>query len=112
MIGQGGGGWRRRYRIVVHGEGIHIPQEEHEHLAGFYATRFIRATSPQQASALAIGLVRNEWFNSPYSTVDRSGGPTITVKEVELIRNPFRRSGKNRGYDFYVESDLPGDPNT
>jgi hypothetical protein len=113
MIGQEGGGWfRRRYRIVLHGEGIYIPQEEHGHLAGFYATRFIRAASPQQAAALAIGLLRNEWFNSPYSTVDRSGGPTITVKEVEMIRNPFRRSGRNRGYDFYLKPDLIGDPTT
>jgi hypothetical protein len=101
---------RRRYRVVLHGADVCIPlEDETRPIIGFYATRFVRATTPEQASAAAITILRNAWFNSPYSTVDRSGGPAITVKEVELIRNPFRRSRPNRGYQFYQSEESPDD---
>ncbi len=97
--------------MVLHGADILVPLENQTSpIVGFYATRFVRATSPEQASAAAITILRSSWFSSPYSTVDRSGGPAITIREVELIRNPFRRSRPNRGYQFYQEDEPADDP--
>ncbi len=101
---------KKRYRVVLHGSGILIPCENgSEPITGFHATRFVRATTPEKASAVAIGILRNEWFNSPYSTVNRVSGPAIVIKEIEHVTNPFRRSRPNKGYAFYQHGEGPED---
>jgi hypothetical protein len=101
---------RKRYRVVLRGSGLFIPVEDATPpIVGFRATRFVRAVSPEQASAIALTRVRGEWFNSPYCTADRTGCPAITIEQVEHIRNPFRRSRPNRGYQFFHQDPSQGD---
>jgi hypothetical protein len=93
---------RRRYRIVLHGTGILIPDVEGEDpIIGFRAVRHIRAASPQEATLVAVARLRNAWFSSPWSTANKTGGPTVTVEKVEIEKSLLTRSRPNRGYDFY-----------
>ena len=95
---------RQRFRVALKGTAILIHSEEDdEPIVGFRAVRFIRAKSPDEARSIAVARVRNEWFSSPFCSANRAQAPVITVDGVERIRNPFRRSRPNRGYDFFRE---------
>ena len=76
-----------------------------EPIIGFRAVRFIRAKNADEARSIAVARVRNEWFSSPFCSVNRSQAPVITVDDIERIRNPFRLSRPNRGYDFYRDGE-------
>ncbi len=91
----------KRYRVVIKGSQIVIPSENGaDPIIGFTATRFVRAATPDQAGAIAIARLRSAWNNSPYSTANRIAGPAITIVSIEHIKNPFKRSRPNKGYDF------------
>lgn len=84
-----------RFRVIVTGTGMDIPQEGY---SGFATTRFVRAASEAEAIERALALVAAAIASEPaFST---SPPPTLAIDRVVRVRSPFKLSRPNSGYCF------------
>jgi len=67
---------------------------------GFFATRFVSASSANEAGEKALALIRNSLASDPTSLSFRSA--QLSVSEVEVVGLFARQRGAEKGYTFYV----------
>lgn len=84
-----------RFRVIVTGIGMDIPPEGS---IGFATTRFVRATSENDAAAKALVLVAESVASE--QAFAASPAPTLAVDRVIRVRSPFKLSRPNKGYTF------------
>ncbi len=91
------------FSVVLHGEGISVPSDESgAELVGFYAARWVRASSAEEARKAASALVMTDWTNGEYAELNCGDPPRITVDtitKVSLLRFIWRQPGA--GHAFY-----------
>lgn len=89
---------------MVEGTGVKIPvPESSDFIRGFFSTRVVAATSPQQATSLAFEAVRNEWRFSGHEATDFSSAqPTLAVSELTQLRSRVYLRAP-RGFTLYTQ---------
>jgi hypothetical protein len=96
-----------RYRVLVRGANFLLELEGERRRFGFYATRFVRAASRQEAEAKAVELVRSDEQLITGVLNEADDPPMLYVEEAEKL-GPLRGlAGANAGFTFYREE--PGD---
>jgi hypothetical protein len=96
-----------RYRVLVRGANFFLELEGERRRFGFYATRFVRASGPEEAEAKAVELVRDDEQFRGNVLNETDDPPMLYVEEVERL-GPLRGlGGANAGFTFYREE--PGD---
>ena len=95
----------KTYAVRLEGTGINLSMEEGAAPAvGFFTTRWVKASSPVDASDLAKQLVLSEWTPAGKYAPNNSGqSPHLVVEETWTIgafRALFGR--KPGGYSFYI----------
>ena len=84
-----------RFRIIVTGTGMEIPPDG---AVGFATTRFIRASSSDEAVKLALAQVADSVASEP--AFSSSPTPVLGIDLVARVWSPFKRSRPNSGYSF------------
>lgn len=98
-----------RYRVLVRGANFFLELDGERRLFGFYATRFVRASGPEEAGAKAVELVRDDEQLGGNVLNETDDPPVLYVEEVERL-GPLRGLGRaNAGFTFYREG--PGGTN-
>ena len=96
-----------RYRVIITGQGIFIPAAQGgEPARAFATTRFVRASTEEEASALALASVKRTWEAEP--EFKNSPRPELAVAFIARVRSPLKRSRPNAGHSFVHDTaDLP-----
>lgn len=87
-----------KYTVKIQGNNCLLNFEEETELCGFYTTRTVKSSSPEQAEQFAIEIVRND----PELTSMSVESPSIPTYEIVSIEQTYwwtRVGGK--GYTFY-----------
>lgn len=50
----------KRYQVMLHGTDFFIEYEGDEQLQGFFTTRWVKASSPEEAELLVVDLIKND----------------------------------------------------
>jgi hypothetical protein len=84
----------KRYKVKLHGENFLLNLDGDLKKYGFYATKFLKAESPQEAEKNAIILNKN---------TDR---PTINMEEIEEVNFlKFFAKKSTTDFTFYPEDE-------
>ena len=99
-------GRRHMYRVLLEGSGFELPLDTDDpNPNGFFATRFVAASTRTEAEAFARASVIRDWQGlslfSHFTGVDE---PILTVSESESIEGWFKLH-KGGGFAFFTESD-------
>ncbi|AVP96802.1 hypothetical protein C7S18_06125 [Ahniella affigens] len=96
------------YRVLVEGTGISVVMAERT-LVGFFATRAVRARSPEEAIEKVRAMVTADWTSGRYASWNKGVAPAIHVEDV--WRSPWYQNvlSKNDGHTFYPEKEGEGD---
>ena len=99
-----------KFRVMVGGKNVLVSDEARETFAvsapsigvlGFVTTRFVTASSNEEACSLAIDSARQELLaliaNNP------SNPPTFEIIEVVELKDSDPGDGPRRGFTFYSE---------
>jgi hypothetical protein len=91
------------FRVRVEGKGISVPLEDST-AVGFFATRAVRARSPEEAVEKVRAMLTAAWTTGKYAAWNRGAAPTIDVEQV--WRSPWIENllFKNDGHVFYLDS--------
>jgi hypothetical protein len=82
------------YQCLVRGENFPIKVEGIEGLVGFHTTRWVKASSPEEAEKMVLELLRSEpVFQTVEPRVGKSSGATVFFEEIV----PAEHIGINRG---------------
>lgn len=96
------------FRVMLHGSGIRIPDEEGTSpIVGFYKTCAVHASGPNDASEKAERLVHAQWTGEPLATANHGQRPTLEMESIEAISFWQWTRISNRGHTFYP--DAPND---
>ena len=92
-----------RYRVLVHGVNFFLELDGERRRFGFYTTRVVRASGPEEAEAKAVELIRDDGQLSSNVLNQDDDPPMLYAEEVERL-GPLRRLGApNAGFTFYRE---------
>lgn len=89
-----------RYEITVQGRGIALPLAASV-AVGFLRLVQVRATTPLEAEARAVELVRSDWAASAHAARNLGGAPYLTISRIGLLSWWHRLLGAPRGYIFF-----------
>ena len=98
------------YSVVLHGQGIRLPAEDQSgDIVGFYATRFVRASTVEAACEVAKGMITADWTREPYSSANRGSAPRLAVDRVLEVTFWQWLLSKNGGHVFYPDEEAPSE---
>lgn len=89
-----------KYRIVINGSNYILNNEGIPTRMGFYATRFIDASSATEAEKKAIESIKNDPTLNEGILNDSKDQPILSIENIEESIDP---GGPEKGYTFYVE---------
>ena len=92
------------YRVLVNGEQIELPDTDGgKPIIGFFASRAVRANTPDEAAERAKAIVLAKWADDKYQEGNRKGPPVLRIEKAE--RTSFVRylTHPKRGFVFYAE---------
>jgi hypothetical protein len=90
------------FSVLLEGKGLRIDlANEDAQIAGFFATRFVWAESPESAERMALDGVAREWKTEPHSS--QPGGQSLSLvvagcQAVGILRGLFNRPA---GFTFF-----------
>ena len=91
------------FSVVLHGEGLSVPSAEPDtEIIGFYAARWVKADTAEEAEKAASTLVMTDWTDGEYAVLNSGDPPQLTidtVTKVSLFRFIWRQPGA--GHTFY-----------
>lgn len=95
-----------RYRVLLHGVNFLLELEGERRRFGFYTTRVVRASGPEEAEAKAVELIRGDEQLAGNVLNETDDPPMLYAEEIVKL-GPLRgRGGANAGFTFYrVEPD-------
>ena len=86
------------YRVVVHGSGFWNEAEKKQ--IGFFATRWIKAESPEEAGKVTMAAVGAE--SKVKSLIPPSGAKAkIELEDIEIEDDPVPAQIERKGFIFY-----------
>lgn len=92
-----------KYKVMLNGRNFRIPLEGTVQRVGFYTTRFVEASDPEQAELLAVALVKNDKELRAAVRNERDDPPTIHLEEVVEVADFEGVQVPGAGYSFYAE---------
>ena len=69
------------FRVRIEGTGISVPTERSV-AVGFFATRAVRAKSPEHAAEKARSMVATAWTTGKYSGWSNGAAPALHIDDV------------------------------
>jgi hypothetical protein len=98
------------FRVMLHGEGIDLLVEgSTEPAIGFYITRIIRASSPDEATERVRSVIAHEWAMEPYKSSNRGLSPRLTMESVSEATFFDWLTFKKPGYSLYSNDNVEND---
>lgn len=91
------------FRTLIRGERFLIESEGQIKLLGFYTTRFVEASDPEDAEYKAVDLIRNDQALRECIRNTKSDPPTMFVEKIDELEQG-EELPSNTGYTFF-----PGD---
>ena len=88
-----------KYGVRLRGENFEMIFEDEERNFGFFTTRFVRASTPEEAEIKAVELVKSDKQLIDALLKDRRCDPMIYLEEIWEERWWRRIGGK--GYTFF-----------
>jgi len=90
------------FLVLLHGIGIEIPGNDADKpIVGFYATRIVSASSPDEAESKAKSMVDHDWTTGEYAKSNVGAVPTLALERIRRPGILQRLTFKNTGYVFY-----------
>ena len=97
--------WRSNvpyFRVLLEGEGIEVPSKDNgPSIAGFFATRLVRAGTADEAEEKAKSMILSEWTSGSYANANKGSLPNLTISSVHKSSFMERFMSKFEGYTFY-----------
>ena len=94
------------FQVMLHGEGVHIPDENHKNaIVGFYTTRIVRAADEAAAELAACAMVQAQWLAPEYKSNNVGGAPQLKLESVQRSSFVAWLRFRNTGHTFYGPSD-------
>jgi hypothetical protein len=96
-----------RYRVLLNGRNFRLEVDGKSELHGFWTTRFVLASSPEEAATAALTLIQHDeiWAARVRSVGDPD--PIVLVDEVERVLADESWPGNQPGLALYVDPDEP-----
>ena len=91
--------FKKSYRVLLHGQNFLLSTDEGPRRLGFYATRFVKARSPDRAEEIAVDLVRDDPTLGEAVLNPRDDPPMISATEIQEVGELQRATG----FTFYPE---------
>ena len=95
----------KKYKVVLEGRNFILKSDKGPTKMGFYTTRFVEATSPEEAENLSIELIRKDSDLKNVILNERSDPPTIILDSIEELSIFGDNSVPGTGYTFYPEEE-------
>jgi len=89
------------FRVLIRGGNCLVELKGCVQRLGFYVTRFVEASAPDEAARCGIEVVHAELTKRPLLNAP-SDDPTIKVEEVSEVEDPY---WPNPGFSWYREAD-------
>ena len=91
------------YRVMLKGENFVMKLSGKQTVHGFYTTRYVEATSEDDAEMKAVELIREDNYLRERVRNPKSDLPMIYLKEIEMLASHSGEAGS--GYTFYSDDD-------
>lgn len=89
------------FRVLLRGESFRMLFDGEPQRVGFYTTRFVEASDPEEAENRAVQLLReDEWLRGAVLN-ERNDPPMLYAEEIE----PVSRLEKASGYVFFDDDE-------
>ena len=83
-----------------------MAREDNENqLMGFYTTRWVEASTPEEAENAAIELIKNDQDLKSVVKNEKDNPPMLYAEEILEIENFNKVTPPGTGYTFYPEED-------
>lgn len=92
-----------KYKVMLNGCNFRITLEGTVQRVGFYTTRFVEASDPEQAELQAVSLVKNDEELRAAVRNEPDDPPTIHLEEIVEVADFEDVQVPGAGYSFYVE---------
>ena len=94
----------KRYKVKLHGENFLLNLDGDLKKYGFYATKFVKAESPQEAEKIAIILIHQNPNLRDTVLNKNTDRPTINMEEIKEVNFlKFFAKKATTGFTFYPE---------
>ena len=96
----------KRYKVKLHGENFLINFDGELKKYGFYATKFVKAESPQEAEKIAIILIHQNPNLRDTILNKNTDRPTINMEEIKEVNFlKFFAKKSTTDFTFYPEDE-------
>ena len=85
------------YRCLIHGKNFPGVLIKSKKPCGFYTTRFVEASDPEEAELKVVGLLRDD-ASLQVSEKHRTSDARVFFDEIEEVSDI---TGPNKGFTFY-----------
>ncbi len=92
------------YQVVLNGTNFLVRLDGKKKLMGFYTTRFVTATDPDDAEAIAVQGIEND-DELQRIVLDESSHPSPTVSLEEMYEITEGEMADDYGFGWYEMSD-------
>ena len=96
----------KKFKVKLHGKNFLLNLDGELNKFGFYATRFVRAESPQEAEKIAIILTHQNPNLRDTILNEKADRPTISLEEIKEVGFlKFFAKKSTTGFTFYPEDE-------
>ena len=96
----------KRYKVKLHGENFLLNFDGELKKYGFYATKFVKAESPQEAEKIAIILIHQNPNLRDTILNNNTDRPTINMEEIKEVNFlKFFAKKSTTDFTFYPEDE-------
>jgi len=96
----------KKFKLILHGENFLLNFDGELKKFGFYATKFVKAESPQEAEKMAKILIRQDPNLRDTILNEKADCPTINMEEIKEVNFlKFFSKKSTKGFSFYLEDD-------
>ena len=96
----------KRYKVKLHGENFLLNFDGELKKYGFYATKFVKAESPQEAEKIAIILIHQNPNLRDTILNKNTDRPTINMEEIKEVNFlKFFAKKSTTDFTFYPEDE-------
>jgi len=96
----------KRFKVKLHGENFLLNLDGEFKKFGFYATRFVKAETPQQAEKIAVILTHQDPNLRNCVLNEHADRPAISLEEIKEVGFlKFLAKKSTTDFTFYPEDD-------
>lgn len=88
---------------MINGKNFHLKRDEVSERLGFFTTRFVEASSIEEAELTAINLIKQDSWLRSATLNDKNDPPMLYVDEIAELSELPEKQGF--GFTFYPDRD-------